>query len=147
MLFSDSDSVIAVRDFPSFERRQVLPLEVLDQRQLHDLRVVGLPQDHRQLPEAHLHRGVVPPLAGDDLIAAAFLTDDQRLDHALLGNRRHQLGQVAHHLARLVGVRVEQLDGHHLADRGAGGRRQRLDIVLVMPHPQRVRQSALRHVR
>ena len=49
--------------------------------------------------------------------------------------------------ARLVRVGIEQLDGDHPADRRAGRGGQRFDVVLVMPHPQRFRQSALRHVR
>ena len=60
-----------------------------------------------------LDRGLVPPLAGDDLEPVAALADDERLDDALLGDRRHQLGQVAHDLARLVRVRVELVDRHH----------------------------------
>ena len=54
-----------------FERRQVLALQVLDQRQLHHLGVVGLAQDDRQLAQPDLHRRVVAPLAGDDLVAVA----------------------------------------------------------------------------
>ena len=54
---------------------------------------------------------------------------------------------VSHHLARLVGVRVQQLDRHDAANGFAGGGGQRLHVVLVMPHPQRFRQSALRHAR
>ena len=88
---SDSDSVIAVRDLPSrlrhvlvrvaaplgqrrqrlglFERRQVLALEVLDQRDLDDLVVVHVADDDRHLAEADLDRGLVAALAGDDLEA------------------------------------------------------------------------------
>ncbi len=63
-----------------FERRQVLALEVLDQRQLHHLDVVGLAHDDRHLAQPDLHRRVVAALAGDDLVAAAALPDDERLD-------------------------------------------------------------------
>ena len=93
MLFSDSDSVIDVRDFPSrlrhvlvrvaaprrqrlqrlglFERRQVLALDVLDQRDLDDLVVVDLADDDRDLAQADLHGRLVAALAGDDLEPAA----------------------------------------------------------------------------
>ena len=58
------------------ERRQVLPLEVLDERQLDDLGVVGVAEDDRQLAEPGLNGRLVPPLPGDDLIAVATLADD-----------------------------------------------------------------------
>ena len=59
----------------------------------------------------HLHGGLVPALAGDDLEPVAALPDDQRLDDALFGDRRHQLRQVAHDLARLVRVGLDAVDG------------------------------------
>jgi hypothetical protein len=97
--------------------------------------------------EPDLDGGVVAALAGDDLVAAATLPDDQRFDDAFLGDRRHELGQVAHDLARLLRVRVQQFDRHEPADRVALGAGERLHVVLVVPHPQRIRQSALRHAR
>ena len=60
-----------------FERRQVLALKVLDQRQLHDLGVVDFADDDRHLAQADLHGGVVAALAGDDLVAAQPLPDDR----------------------------------------------------------------------
>ena len=56
-----------------FERRQVLALQVLDQRQLEHLGVVDVADDHRQLAQADLDRRLVAPLAGDDLEAVAAL--------------------------------------------------------------------------
>ena len=50
-----------------FERRQVLPLQVLDQRELDHLGVVHLADDHRQLAQPRLDRRLVAALAGDDL--------------------------------------------------------------------------------
>ena len=47
--------------------------------------------------------------------------------------------EIPHDLPRLIGVRVEQVDRHNAPHRRPGGRRQRLHIVLVVPHPQRVR--------
>jgi hypothetical protein len=67
-----------------------------------------LADDDRHLAEPGLHRRVVAALAGDDLVARAALADDERLDDALLGHRGDELRQVAHDLARLVGVRVQQ---------------------------------------
>ena len=43
--------------------------------------------------------------------------------------------------------RRRPVDGDEAADRCTLGGGQRLDVVLVMPHPQRLRQSALRHAR
>ena len=56
-----------------FERRQVLALQVLDQRELEHLGVVDVADDDRQLPEADLDRRLVAPLAGDDLKPLAAL--------------------------------------------------------------------------
>ena len=77
----------------------------------------------------------------------AALPDDQRLDDALLADRRDQLGEVAHDLARLIGVRIDLVDRHHPPDRRAGGRRQRIHVVLVVAHRDRCRQPASRHDR
>src|SRR5581483_1051588 len=45
-----------------FERRQVLALQVLDQRELDDLRVVDLADDRRHVVQADLDRRLVPAL-------------------------------------------------------------------------------------
>ena len=94
-----------------------------------------------------MNGGVIAPLAGDDLIPRPALADDQRLDNPLLGHRRNQLRQVAHGLARLVGVRVDQFDRHHPSDRLAGRRGQGLDVVRVMAHSQGFGQASFRHGR
>ena len=88
--------------------------------------------------QAGLDGGVVAALAGDDLVARAALADHQRLDDAFLGDRGDQLRQVAHGLARLVGVGVDLVDRHHPADRRAGRGGQGLDVMRVVAHPQRV---------
>ncbi len=118
-----------------FERRQVLALQVLDERQLHDLDVVDVPHHDGHFAKPRLRRGVVPALAGDDLKTAAALTHDQRLDDPFLGHRGDELRQVAHRLPRLVRVGIQQFDRHDLPDRLAGRCRQRLDVMLVVPHP------------
>ena len=94
-----------------------------------------------------LHRRLIAALAGDDLKAVAALPHDQRLDDPLLGDGGHQLGQVAHDLARLVGVRLDAIDGDQAADRRAGGGRQGLHVMLVMPHPHRFGEPSSRHDR
>ena len=63
----------AVQRLGLFERRQVLALQVLDQRELDDLGVVDVADDDRQLAQAGLDRRLVAALAGDDLEALAAL--------------------------------------------------------------------------
>ena len=53
-----------------FERAEILPLDVLDERDLDNLVVIDVPDDDRQLAEADLHRRLVTPFAGDDLDTA-----------------------------------------------------------------------------
>src|SRR3990172_6739321 len=74
-----------------FERRQVLALQVLDQRELHRLGVVGLPDDAGDLTQAGLNGGAVPSLAGDDLMAVPDLPDEKGLENALLPDGSRQL--------------------------------------------------------
>ena len=77
------------------------------------------------------------------IVAAECVVEAETKDHL----NWELLAQVAHDLSRLVRIRIEQLDGDHAADGRARRCGQRLDVVLVMPHSQRLRQSALRHVR
>src|SRR5215203_1640414 len=130
-----------------FERRQVLALKILDERQLHYLDVIRFPDDDRYFAQTDLHGGVIATLAGDDLITTETLPHHERLDDSFLTDRGHELGQVTHYLAGLVRVRVEEIDRHHATNRLTSGCRERLDVVMVMPHPQCFRQSALRHAR
>ena len=80
---------------------------------------------------------MIAAFAGDDLVARAALADDQRFDNPLFGDRRDQFREVAHGLARLIGVRVNLLDRHHAAHRRAGGCRQGLDVMRIVAHAQR----------
>ena len=97
--------------------------------------------------QAGLDRRLVAPLAGDDLEPVAALAHDQRLDDPLLGNRRHQLRQVAHDLTGLVRIGIDLLDRDQPADRHPGRRRQRLHVMLVMAHRHALRQPSFRHDR
>src|SRR4029079_5409907 len=83
------------------EGAEVLPLDVLDQRHLDDLGVIDFADDDRDLPKPDPNGRLVTALAGDDLVAPTSLANHERLDDALLVDRRHQLGQVAHDLPRL----------------------------------------------
>src|SRR5262245_30403030 len=78
------------------ERRQILALEVLDQRQLEALRRRRLPDDDWYLLEAGTLGSAEPTLAGDQLVAVRLAPDDQRLEQAMapdgLGERVESVG-------------------------------------------------------
>ena len=94
---------------------QVLPLEVLHQGQLHDLPVVGLDDQHRDLFEARHSGGPPAALPGDDLIVAVpGLPDRQGLDEPVLGDgvRQGLHGLGLKLLPGLEGVRLHPMQGH-----------------------------------
>ena len=70
---------------------KVFALDVLDQREFDDFGVVDFPDDDREFGKADLDGRLVATLACDDLVAVAALTNDERLDNALLRNRCHEL--------------------------------------------------------
>src|SRR5260221_14776100 len=98
------------------KRRQVLALEVLDEREFDYLGIVDVAHDGRKLPEADLNGGLIPALASDNLKAIATLPHDQRLENPLLADGRDQLGQVAHDLPRLIGIGIDLIDRNESAD-------------------------------
>ena len=110
----------AGRDLPTraavsscVSRVQILPLQVLDQRQLHHRAVVGLEDQHRHLGESGLPRGTPAALTGDDLVVAvARGADGQRLDDAVLADRFRKLGKLllVEILTRLQRIRLYALD-------------------------------------
>ena len=114
-----------------FERPQVLALNVLDERNLDNLGVVDFPDHDRELPKPDAHGRLVAALTGDDLIPAAALPDNQRLDDALLGDRRHELREIAHDLPGLI----RRIDETPLIDRpdGVG----RIGIRVRKRHPRK----------
>src|SRR5262249_43359116 len=128
-----------------FERRQVLALDVLDQGDLDDLVVVYLADDDWDLANSDLDGRLVASLTGDDLEPAPALSNDDRLDDAFLGNRRHQLRQVAHDLARLVRIGIQLIDGGNPSDGRSGGARERFDVMFVVPHAYCLRKTPFRH--
>jgi hypothetical protein len=135
-----------VKAFRLFERREVFALDVLDQRDLELLAVVDVELDRRDLVETS-HRGrAVAALAGDDLVAVRRDRPDQdRLEHALLANARRQLLDVAELRARLLGVRLDELQRQHLPDVPSGAARELLDVVRVVAHAGAVGESAFSH--
>ena len=65
----------AVERLGLFERRQILALEVLDQRELQHLALVDVADDDRQIAEPDLDRRLIPPLPGHDLEPTGALPD------------------------------------------------------------------------
>ena len=73
------------------DRIEVLPLDVLDQRDLQQLVVADLAHDHGRPQEAGNLRGAPPALAGDDLEAVAAAPHEDRLDDAVHADRLREL--------------------------------------------------------
>ncbi len=132
-----------------FEGREVLALEIFDERELEGFGVVGDFLDAGQLVQAGGLRGVVAALAGNDVIGvfARHVAHQQRLEHALFANGIGQLGDVADEFARLIRIGPNLLDRDHAPDGRAAVAGQRLDIMRVMPHLESDGQpDPLRHV-
>ena len=107
--------------------RQVLALQVLDQRDFQCIRICQRADDDRDLVHADALRRAPPPLAGDQL-EGRFLNgeraDQQGLDDALFADRlgeRIELGLVKAP-PRLEGAGANQLDRHAALRRRIGGR-------------------------
>src|SRR5262249_41280346 len=128
-----------------FKRRQILPLDVLDERDFDDFVVVDFADDDRHFAQPDLDRRLIPALAGHDLKPAPALAADDRLDDPFLGTRPLQPRQIPRDLPAQVRCRIQLADGHEPADRRPRGTGQRLDVVLVVAHPHGGRQSSLRH--
>jgi hypothetical protein len=119
------------------DRVEVLAGDVLDQRRLDPARLVLVADQRRDDLETGLARSAPAALAGDQLVAAVReRPDDERLDHAGLGNRlgerRDRLGVEA--APRLVGVRPDQGDGD-LAEVGLADTLDRQDRGKSPAHP------------
>ena len=108
-----------------FNRIQVLSLDVLDQRDLHDLLLGQLLDNDRNFLDTGLLRCTPTPLTGDDLIIIVSLLDQKRLQYAKLLNGFRQIIQriLIKFLSRLVAVRLHLRNVEHhsicrmLADR------------------------------
>jgi hypothetical protein len=112
------------------QRRQVLALEVLDDRDLERRVVVDVLDQRGDRLEAGLPRRAPAPFAGDDLLRVRSERPDQdRLEDAMLADRGRKLveGLLLEDETRLLRVRFDVIDGNDPdADRtrGAVGRQQ-----------------------
>jgi hypothetical protein len=69
-----------------FDRVQVFPLDVLDERDFEEMLVGNVLDYGGQLREAREFRRAPATLAGDELITVAMRPDNQRLDDAVCGD-------------------------------------------------------------
>ena len=98
-----------------FDRVEILPLQVFDQRDLFDLAVGVFADDDGDLRKPRHFRRAVTAFARNDHVLAAFhVVDDDRHDHAVLFDGIGQLAQgvLIEMLARLVGVGADKVDIH-----------------------------------
>lgn len=114
------------------ERRQVLALQILDQREL--VAVTG-GQERGDAAAAELAMGQQPQLAGDeDVAVVAGGLDDHRLQESVPLDRGGE-GLRIDRLARLVGVRLDEVEfddvgqGVEVEQRVASGAQRRADGV------------------
>ena len=135
--------------FRLLEGRQILALEILDQRDLE--RVVCGADEGRELVDARELRRAEATLAGEQLVAVLQAPDDDRLQQTSRLDRIRELGELVRRevLARLIGIRLDV--GEHdrrqhgalvsldrprerqASHRGAAGRR--LGFRHAPPHP------------
>src|SRR5438552_2217252 len=108
------------------ERREVVALDVLDERELEALAIGDLAHDDRHLAESGETRRAEAPLTGDELVAAVAVgADEQRLQNPLGADRSGELVQrrLVEVGARLARVRPDAIDRRLALGLDADGRR------------------------
>ena len=110
---------------------QVFALEVFDERHFQHIAVTGGADDDGDFRQPEADAGAPPALAGNQLKAAVYFADDQRLNDAVLADGLDQFGQrffaqVFARLQRTWEERVERDSAHHLARSGGGNDRGHL---------------------
>ena len=113
-----ADAVAVLMDHPIehrgfVERREVLALEVLDDRDLQGRVVVDVLDQGRDRRQSGLPGGPPATLAGNDLVRVrAERPDQDRLKHAVFPDRRRQLieRRLLEDEPWLLGVRLDPLD-------------------------------------
>ncbi len=101
-----------------FKRRQVLALQIFDQREFQRFGVVRDFLDARNFAQSRRARSVVAPLAGNNVVAivARHEAHEQRLQHALLFDGFREFAQIAQEFPGLIGVGPDFVDRNHAAD-------------------------------
>ena len=110
-----------------FDGTEILPLDVLDERQLQPLVVPDVADDDRHLQQARPLGGAPAPLAGHDLVGALpTRTHHDRLDDAAAADRLRELVElrVVHDAARLIAIGLDQVEIDLRWCAGARGRRR-----------------------
>src|SRR3989442_6976476 len=101
-------------------------------------------------PDPRYQRRAKPPLAGDDpKPAAGRRANEKRLEDAFRLDRLHELPEISHARARLLGIRFDLLDRDEPAERLAEPLGERLHEMGVVTHPRFRGQapSSARHAR
>src|SRR5678815_1455597 len=118
-----------------FESCQVASLKIFDERDLQHSPFVDLHFDAGDLREPGSLARVITALPGNNLVAAAHLANQDRLEYPLLLDRRDEIAEIAKALSRLMRIHVQHLDIDHSANRLGNARGGQLfDEVEVVPH-------------
>ncbi len=98
------------------DRVQILPLDILDQRDLGHRRIAVVADQRRDRMNLRPLRRSPATLAGDDLETVTDAAHQDRLDHAMLGDRFGKLVEaiLVEMLARLQGVGANPRNGDRL---------------------------------
>ena len=97
-----------------FNRVEILALDILDQRDRHDLPLIEIADDGRNFMKLRALRCAPAAFACDQLVAPLSTqgTHDNRLDNATLSDRTREFVQrvVVKDLPRLIGQRFDMRD-------------------------------------
>ncbi len=96
-----------------FDRIEILPLNILDQRDFERFGIVERADDHRHLVQPRTLRRTPAPLARDDLIAGAVWAHDDRLQYAAQRDRlreflERRFVEMPPRLSRMRGQRADR---------------------------------------
>jgi hypothetical protein len=76
-----------------FDRVEIGPLQILDERELEDFKIAGGTNNNRHMGKTHFLSGAPTTLARDQLVPALNRADDERLNNAVLLDGIDQLLQ------------------------------------------------------
>ncbi len=125
-------------------------MQVLDQGDLENLGVRHVELDAGHFSQPRLERRAESPLPCDDpQPALGRRANEKGLEHSFRLDRLHELPEVSHARARLLGIRFDLLDRDEPAERLAESLGEGLDEMGVVAHPRFRGQapSSARHAR